>query len=503
MRRTFFYLLLFIFVTSGCSAKLVVLDKEENRSSIASPEEINGGLIEGHPTLPKAEDKKGGGFKLQENEKGEVKIPSSFSSELLTSDEEEDTGIRSILEEDLSRKFDIPVVFNDAVRYFINYFTTEKRKVFANWLRRAEKYVPIMREILKEEGLPEDLVYLAMIESGFNPKAYSPAKASGPWQFVYSTGERYGLKVDYWVDERRDPEKSTVAAARYLKDLFNQFGCWYLAAASYNVGERKVEKVVERHGSRDIWELIKYNTLPKETREYIPKLIAAAIIAKNPEQFGFEKISYENPLTFLKLKVPKATPLKKIAEAAEIDLDTVRSYNPEILRGITPPDREFVIKLPASTDKDAFYEKLSEILSTQRKVKSYFPYRVKKTDTIGKISARYGISKEILCLWNSDSEAIRIKPGRVIFIPRFCADKEKKGDNSNKEEAKFATYTQKVKTKSKVEKRVLYHRVKRGDTLFGISERYGVDVSSIKRLNNLKGERIYPGMTLRIPLKRT
>ena len=188
--------------------------------------------------------------------------------------------LSSLFTEDYQHQFDIPIVFNDAVQYFVRYFTTEKRKVMATWLKRSRRYVPMIKEILRDQGLPEDLIYLAMIESGFNPKAYSSMKACGPWQFIYETGGRYGLRVNHWVDERRDPEKSTVAAALYLKDLFNQFGNWYLAAAGYNAGEKRIEKEVEIHETSDFWELTKFNTLPRETREYIPRLLAAAIIAK-------------------------------------------------------------------------------------------------------------------------------------------------------------------------------------------------------------------------------
>jgi membrane-bound lytic murein transglycosylase D len=246
--------------------------------------------------------------------------------------QEDDDDIATLLEPEQFQDFDIPIVFNDAVKYYIHWFSTEKRKVFANWLKRSRHYVPIIREILKDQGMPEDLVYVAMIESGFNPKAYSHAKASGPWQFIYATGGRYGLKVNYWIDERRDPEKSTVAAAKYLRDLFNQFGCWYLAAAGYNAGEKRIERAIEKHNTNDFWELSNYNALPRETRAYIPQLIAAAVIAKDPEKYGFGSITYDSPLRFEFVNVPRATPLSAIAKSASMDHADNRAINPEILR---------------------------------------------------------------------------------------------------------------------------------------------------------------------------
>jgi membrane-bound lytic murein transglycosylase D len=169
-----------------------------------------------------------------------------------------------------TQDFDIPIVINARVEQFIQYFQTTGKKIFTNWLARSERYIPFMKNLLRENGLPEDLVYMSLIESGFNPYAYSRRKASGPWQFIYLTGKRYGLKANWWVDERRDPEKSTIAATKYLKDLYDMFECWYLAAAGYNAGEGKILNAMKRYRTEDFWELTKYRYLKRETKDYVP-----------------------------------------------------------------------------------------------------------------------------------------------------------------------------------------------------------------------------------------
>ena len=349
----------------------------------------------------------------------------SIRSEYLAQAEDDD--ISTLLEPDQFQDFDIPIVFNDAVKYYIQYFSTEKKTVFGNWLRRARRYVPIITEILRAQGMPEDLVYLAMIESGFNPKAYSSAKACGPWQFIYATGGRYGLKVNYWVDERRDPEKSTVAAAKYLRDLFNQFGCWYLAAAGYNAGEKRVERAIEQHNTTDFWELSKYNALPQETRAYIPQLIAAAVIAKDPEKYGFGSITYDAPLRFTHVRVPRATSLSIIAETASMDVSELRSINPEILRGITPPDDDdYLVKLPQRLKGDEFSSRLKVALTRERQVKDVVAYKVKKKDTLAKIMKRYGVRQEEIYLVNEcGAGGLQVRPGVVLNIPRFTGSSSK------------------------------------------------------------------------------
>jgi membrane-bound lytic murein transglycosylase D len=421
-------------------------------------------------------------------------------------DDEDD--IVSLLEHDTFQDFDIPIVFNDAVKYYIGYFTIEKRKVFVNWLKRARYYVPIIKEILKEHGMPEDLVYLAMIESGFNPKAYSRAKACGPWQFIYSTGGRYGLRVNYWIDERKDPEKSTVAAAKYLKDLFNQFGCWYLAAAGYNAGEKRVERAIEKHNTNDFWELAKYNALPRETREYIPKLIAAAIIAKDPEKFGFGSIKYDEPIRFVEIKVPGATSLSAIAKANSMDLSELKSYNPEILRGITPPKMDdYAIKLPSPVNVEEFNRNLQISLNKERKVRDVVAYKVKKKDTLAKILKRYGVKQEDIYLVNDCEEGLKLKPGMVLNIPRFSKPSKSKtavAKNVKKEdtEVRTASLTKSEKPdrpdKPEQQTTKTYHIVKKGETLSTISNKYGIDIATIKSANNLKNDKLYPNMKLKL-----
>jgi hypothetical protein len=193
--------------------------------------------------------------------------------------------------------FDVPIQINKQVKAYLVYFSTKRKEVIQRQLARSTRYLPMIKEVFQEYGLPEDLAYLAMIESGFNPEAQSPAGACGMWQFIKGTGVRYGLVIDGYIDERRDPVKSTRAAARYLRDLYKQFGSWYLAAASYNCGERRVQMELNKGNHENFWELSADKCLPTETKNYVPQMIAATIIAKNPEKFGFTDVPYQQPAT--------------------------------------------------------------------------------------------------------------------------------------------------------------------------------------------------------------
>ncbi len=327
---------------------------------------------------------------------------------------------KSLTSSNVSDGFDIPIVLNDAVDLYIKYFTGPGRKIFARWLDRAKRYEPTIRAILKKNGLPEDLVYVAMIESGFNMKANSPAKAKGPWQFIHETGQRYGLKVDFWVDERCNVEKSTVAAARYFKELFDRFGCWYLAAAGYNAGERRVEKAIAQTDTKDFWKLREYKTLPKETQEYVPQLIAAALIAKDPEKYGFSDGARPPVYRLMKIGVPGGIPLKRIAGALSVDTGEVKALNPEIMRGVTPANRkQYQLTLPGTGDPDQVREKLDAELQNDRKVVGVVPYRVKKTNCLAGIMKRFRVSRSDLMLLNEGGERPRLARGQVLYIPQF------------------------------------------------------------------------------------
>ena len=256
------------------------------------------------------------------------------------------------LEEELKNwehqvKFDVPIQMNKQVRAYLVYFSTERKAVITRYLARSTRYLPMIKEVFQEAGLPEDMAYLAMIESGFNNKAYSPAAASGMWQFIKGTGLRYGLAIDGYVDERRDPEKATRAAAQYLLDLYKQFGSWYLAAASYNCGEGRVQRELNQSNHKNFWELSANQCLPTETKNYVPQMIAATIIAKNPEKFGFKNVPYLPPVKYDKVPVNETTSLTAAAVAVNVPSEEVAALNPELLRGITPPDRpSYTLNLP-------------------------------------------------------------------------------------------------------------------------------------------------------------
>ena len=312
-------------------------------------------------------------------------------------------------------RFDIPIVVNDRVEHCIVLFQTTIREKFVTWLSRSGKYIPFMRKLLKEQGLPEDLVYMALIESGFDPYAYSRSKAVGPWQFIHRTGKRYGLKVNWWVDERRDPEKSTIAAAKYLKDLYEMFACWYLAAAGYNAGEYKIIRAMKRYRTEDFWTLTKHRYLKRETKNYVPLMIAATIVAKDPEKYGFTGIEYEEPLRYEKVKVPELTDLSHIAKACEISLEEIKDLNPELRRGVTPPNEpEYEIKIPFT--KTGLFTRNFEAMQPLEKFQ-FRTHTVKKGETLRGIANLYRVDLDPLLEINYLKKTSSLSKGMDLLIP--------------------------------------------------------------------------------------
>ncbi len=257
------------------------------------------------------------------------------------------------------RKFDMPIHVNKQVRNYIVYFSTDRKAVFTRFLSRSSRYLPMIKKVFAEYGLPDDLAYLAMIESGFNNKAYSVAAACGMWQFIRGTGARYGLAMDNYIDERRDPEKATRAAAEYLLDLYKRFGSWYLAAASYNCGEGRVQREINQSTHKNFWELSDNQCLPTETKNYVPQMIAAIIIAKSPQKYGFKNIPYQPPLKYDLVKVTEPTHLGAAAIATGTSVEEVQALNPELLRGTTPPSYSaYLLKVPPGK-KEAFQNNIA------------------------------------------------------------------------------------------------------------------------------------------------
>jgi len=334
-------------------------------------------------------------------------------------------------------RYDFPIVVNSRVEGWIDYFTGKGRGHMERYLERSSRYLPRMKEIFKKSGLPADLVYLALIESGFNLRAKSRAKAVGPWQFMKATGKRYGLKVDSWVDERRDPILSTEAAAAYLKDLYLMFESWYLAASAYNAGEYKILRAIEELKTNNYWRISETNHIRRETKDYIPKLIAAAIIAKNPHKHGFRELSYHEPLEFDTIETAQSISLRELARAIDCSEDEMLDLNPAFVKGNTPPNKEtYILRVPIG----------SKVLA-ERKIAS---------NSLSRVSSAPKISR-----------SLSSSPSRIP------AD-----DGSG----------------------FVYHMVKKGESLWSISEQYNVTVQSIFRWNSLKKSRIFPGNKLKIQL---
>ncbi len=327
-------------------------------------------------------------------------------------------------------RYNIPIVRDQKVEGHMRFFHTTIRNRFEQWLARLGHYKPLVDRIFSQFDLPSDLVYLSLVESGFNPHARSRAKATGPWQFMKGTAQRYGLRVDKYVDERKDPYKSTVAAANYLRDLYDQFGAWPLAMAAYNAGEGKVQRALDKTNAESFWEIAQTKHLRRETKEYVPRIMAATIIAKNPDQYGFSQDSLDAH-QFEEVVISRPLLLRDIAKVSGVPFEELRRLNPELLKDVTPPgDTDYHLKVPVGT-KETVEQKLEQVPTWKptapiarknqgrREPGAQSPgwYRVQVGDKLSTIAKRFRLSVQELKSRNHLTSS-RIRPGDLLSVTR-------------------------------------------------------------------------------------
>ena len=368
------------------------------------------------------------------------------------------------------------------VQYYVDYFSRRGRERFQIWLDRMPRFETLARDRLSERGLPGDLVYLALIESGFSSSAVSRAKAVGMWQFMPATGKGYGLRIDGWVDERRDPIKATDAAARHLRDLTERFGSYYLAAAAYNAGAGKVGRSLDRMGatmgqgdepldlSSDdaFFSLADTRLIVQETRDYVPKLIAAALIAKSPTRYGFEAPDPIEPFPLDSVILSGGTGLDLIARLADVSLESMRELNPHLLRLVTPPGESYAVRVPAGS-AEIVRARYADVPVAERSAVTM--HKVKAGETVATVAKKYGVTAELVRSANRLSTRSRVKSGATLFIPV-----------SRTLPASVFRAPEPIVTAAGTTRT---HIVRKGETLSGIAKRYGVSVASLRSTNRL------------------
>lgn len=402
--------------------------------------------------------------------------------------------------------FDIPVVWNPQVSKWVNYFTGRGREWFERYAERGGRYAPVLSKILNDNGMPRDLIYLAMAESGFQNIAKSHASAMGPWQFMSFTGKKYGLSIDWFRDERRDPLKASVAAAGYLKDLHDLFGSWELATAGYNAGEGKIARAIKRYGTRDFWKLTKGRYLKPETKNYVPKIMALAIIGKNLESFGFNDLSFDHALDYDQIQVPGNTDLFEVAAALEIPFEELQRYNPELIRWQTPPmEATYGLRVPVGLQ--AKWDSLEDKSVVQASKYSY--WTSKKSFTLSQAAKANRLKVEVLAALNPQLDGQYLEAGTQVCLPfredqgprhKMYADLYEVPRRFRRARRSYYRYISSVKEKGK---RIVhpskFYVVKKGDTLWQISRKTGVPQDVLVRSNKLLRRRqLLPGDKLAI-----
>ena len=375
------------------------------------------------------------------------------------------------------------------VQYYMDFFVREARDRFTIWLGRLNRYEGMIRSRFKQHGVPEDLVYLGIVESGYSNTAVSRAKAVGMWQFIQATGRRYGLEVSDWVDERRDPFKATDAAARHLLDLNQTFGSWYLAAAAYNGGAGRISRGIRRlPGDQDelsdetFFALSDRRYLRRETRDYVPKLIAAALIAKEPRRYGLDGLPWLEPLVFDEITVPDATGLDVIARLADTVTAALTELNPHYFRGVTPPGRTSIVRVPRGKGADVA-RRYAELPTSERV--TFLDHVVRSGETLSAIGQRYGVSVSLLRAANGGVDPRRLRVGARLVIPVSSAARRAPGRATPRSVVAAGTPAPRAANATATAPTDGTHVVQRGDTVWLIAQQYGVRVSDVKRWNDL------------------
>jgi peptidoglycan lytic transglycosylase D len=372
-------------------------------------------------------------------------------------------------------KSDLPLVLNDQVAMFINYFSSPRgRATLEHAWTRSGRYREMIARVLKQEGVPQDLIYLAQAESGFQPLALSRAGARGMWQFMAQSGALYGLERNWWVDERQDPEKATQAAARHLKDLYKQFGDWYLAMAAYNSGASTVQHAVERTGYADFWELYRRGVLPQETRNYVPIILAETIMLKNPAQYGLELVSGEPPQQVDQVTISYPVDLRLVAECVDTPVDRLQELNPSLLRLTTPKDQSFTLNLPAGS-RERYENAIAAIPVDMRTWWRY--HQVEYGESLASIARKYHTSPSSIAEANSLGGE-ELKPGSKLIIPVA----------PGRPGAETVAYSH----------RATHYKVRKGDTVDSVADDFEVPADKLRKWNHLHGTALVPGRMLLI-----
>ena len=426
-------------------------------------------ILDGVNELEIAALQQGDGFSEQKSEPAPIDEANEVTPPV-------DENVKAKAEAEIkSTRSDLPLMMTDQVAGYINYFSNRGRGTLEHALARSGQYEDMIRRTLKQEGVPQDLIYLAQAESGFHPLAVSRAGARGIWQFMASRAKGYGLERSWWMDERQDPEKATRAAARHLHDLYNQFGDWYLAMAAYNSGPGTVQSAVKRTGYADFWELYRRNVLPKETRNYVPIILAVTIMAKNPGQYGLTSVVKEKPPVYDTVKIDYPIDLRLVAECVDASSSDLQELNPSLLRMTTPKDHEFELRLPAGT-ASKFQTEVTSIPVDKRVWWRY--HKVQAGETLASIARTYRTSPKSIAAAN-DLDSSELAPESRLIIP--IAPGKETGST---------TYA----------RALTRYRVRKGDTVESVAENLGVSAKMIRSWNRIKGSSLAGRKTLLVHL---